>query len=83
MKFYVTFGLGSVLGGNYMVAYAPNEDVLRIRLCADRLPWAFIYTPGRFGDMAERYGLQELARHYEAPTEHHSGPCPKRDEVAA
>ena len=73
--FYVTFGLGSVLGGNYMVAWAPDEETLRIRLNADKLPWSNTYTDNQFDQAIGRYNLQPLAKHYEAVSKHNSGPC--------
>lgn len=74
--FYVTFGLGSILGGNYLVAYAPDEDTLRLRLNADKLPWCGVHD---YVEKVERYGLEPLKSHYEAVSEHNSGPCGEKE----
>lgn len=71
-KFYVTFGLGSILRGNYLIAHAPDEDTLRSRLNADKIDWSSVYDDV---ERAERHGLEPLKSHYEAIDAYNSVPC--------
>lgn len=72
--FYITFGLGSVLGKSYLIAYSENETWLRLALNKTRLPWAGCYTQR---SIVEALGLVPLPSAFEA-MEHNYGPCEVR-----
>ncbi len=77
MKLYVTFRLGSVLGGYYLVAHTDNERNLRIALNATKLPWCSLYSEKHFDSAIKQYGLVPLEREFEA-FEFDSGPRAKK-----
>lgn len=62
MTFYITFGLGSVLGKSYLVAHTPNENLLRLQLNKLRLPWCGCYYPYQFNEAIAAYNLVKLPK---------------------
>lgn len=72
-RYFVTFGLGSILGKSYLVAYASDETTLRLALNAAKLPWCGCYGVDQFTDAIAKYGLVRLPRDFEA-TEFNAGP---------
>lgn len=75
--FYVTFGLGTMCGKNYLTAYAPDEETLRVRLNADMASGWIPKWAGLYEDIeaVRLHGLVSLNVAYEAVTKHSSGPC--------
>ncbi len=81
--FYVTFGLGTVCGKNYLICYAPDENTLRVRLNEDLkkdlLPkWFSVYSHEERPRLRDDHDLCPLASAYEAVSVYNSGPCAVR-----
>ncbi len=83
--FYVTFGMGSVCGQNYLVCYAPDENTLRFRLNEDMKrnllsKWAGMYTTN---EELEKHRCRPLEMAYTAMNIYTSGSCPKMKTLEA
>lgn len=80
--FYITFGLGTILAKSYLVAYAPDENTLRVRLNEDYkrfvlLQWCSLLVNE---DTARQYNREPLPTAYEAVSIYNSRPCGFRQE---
>ncbi len=77
LRWYATFGLGSVLGRSYLVCHG-DEEAVRAALVRSKLPWCSLLNEARAKEILAKYSLTRLPLDLEAPTPHNSGPCPQR-----